>query len=377
MEAEMVVKIADSVFTAFGLGTDTNYREIKSGHTTLKRQENKWNLPNPFMASIIDDTLIKRLCEEYAINNDYTRLEQMALIVALDALETIKEEVRLKDSVFVFASTKGNVHLLANNGSRNEEVSLWTTAAKIAKHLGSEQSPLVVSNACISGLQAQLEASRLLVTHQTDTVVVIAMDMLSPFIVSGFQSFKAVSDEPCRPFDEERLGLNLGEAAACCIYQRTQKKHGWCMKKGGVFNDAYHISHPARNAEGSYLALKHVLEEGERIHLINVHGTATMYNDEMEAQAIHRAGLGDVPINSLKGYFGHTMGAAGLLETLLSMKALDDGVILGTKGFENLGVSHPVNICADNRKAAGKHFIKLISGFGGCNAAIRFDVVEE
>ena len=109
--------------------------------------------------------------------------------------------------------------------------------------------------------------------------------------------------------------------------------------------------------------------------LVNVHGTATMYNDEMEAVALDRAGLSDVPINSLKGFWGHTLGAAGLLETLITMASLDNGVVLGTKGFSALGVSRNINISADNRKATGKRFIKLISGFGGCNAAMAFETI--
>ena len=101
-----------------------------------------------------------------------------------------------------------------------------------------------------------------------------------------------------------------------------------------------------------------------------------MYNDEMEAVALARAGLAEVPINSLKGHFGHTLGAAGLLETLITMASLDDHTILGTKGFSSLGVSRKINIQAENQTARGKRFIKLISGFGGCNAAMRFETTE-
>ena len=226
-------------------------------------------------------------------------------------------------------------------------------------------------------MQAQIEAERILIAGKAEYVITIAADMLLPFIVSGFQAFKAISDEECRPFDEDRLGLNLGEAAACVIYKRASEIKDnacWRIESKAVFNDAFHISHPSKTAEGSYLALKTVIEDihPESITMINVHGTATMYNDEMEAVAINRAGLAEVPINSLKGFFGHTMGAAGLVETLITMQSLDDGVILGTKGFCNLGVSRKVNISSHNREAKGMRFIKLISGFGGCNAAVRY-----
>ena len=106
------------------------------------------------------------------------------------------------------------------------------------------------------------------------------------------------------------------------------------------------------------------------IAFLNAHGTATLFNDEMESVAIDRAGLNEVPVNSLKGYFGHTMGAAGVLETIISMQALDDGLVLGTKGFEHLGVSKHINVSAENKQTTKHAFVKMMSGFGGCNAAI-------
>ena len=92
----------------------------------------------------------------------------------------------------------------------------------------------------------------------------------------------------------------------------------------------------------------------------------------MESAAIDRAGLIDVPVNSLKGYYGHTMGAAGVLESILSMKAVDDGTVLGTRGYEELGVSHPVKVSASHSTTRKQAFLKLLSGFGGCNAAMLF-----
>jgi 3-oxoacyl-[acyl-carrier-protein] synthase-1 len=110
----------------------------------------------------------------------------------------------------------------------------------------------------------------------------------------------------------------------------------------------------------------------DELAFINVHGTSTMYNDEMESAAIDRAGLLDVPVNSLKGYYGHTMGAAGVLETILSMAAVDDGCILGTRGYEELGVSHRVRVSGQHAATTKQSFLKLLSGFGGCNAAMLF-----
>ena len=374
----MVVKLADSILSPYGLGTEANYRSIKDGKSCLQKYVGKWGLPEPFYAAFIADGFLKEQCQILRIGNEYTRLEQMAIVVINDAVRTLNLNLSDNNILFVFATTKGNVHLLGDNISMPmESLHLTQMAKKVAKWFGNNTCPLVVSNACISGLQAQIEAERILSAGKAEYIVTVAVDMLSPFIVSGFQAFKAISDDVCRPFDEDRLGLNLGEAAACVIYKCAsgiEKQTCWRIESKAVFNDAFHISHPSKTAEGSYLALKTVTEDvnPESITMINVHGTATMYNDEMEAVAINRAGLAEVPINSLKGFFGHTMGAAGLVETLITMQSLDDGVILGTKGFYHLGVSRKVNITSDDREAKGRHFIKLISGFGGCNAAVRF-----
>jgi 3-oxoacyl-[acyl-carrier-protein] synthase-1 len=108
----------------------------------------------------------------------------------------------------------------------------------------------------------------------------------------------------------------------------------------------------------------------ERLAFINAHGTATMFNDQMESVAITGAGLGEIPVNAYKGYFGHTLGAAGVLETVLSMAAADDHTILATRGFEERGVSGKVQISAQNSTTDKCSFVKMISGFGGCNGAI-------
>lgn len=383
MEEKMVVKIGDSLLTAFGLGTTKSYEAVKAGQSCLGRQEGKWELPEPFIASFIEDRLLEEECRKLHIGKEYTRFEQMAIIVANEAIRQAGVDPQGQDVRFILSTTKGNVDQLGLPHVDDGKLDLPSTASRIARWFGNPNKPITVSNACISGLHAQIEAWRILRGEMANIAIILAADMLSPFVVSGFQVFRAASDEPCRPFDEERLGLNLGEAAACAIYKRVSpeevKAGSWVIGKGAVYNDAYHISHPSRTAEGSFRALKAVAGgyTAEDFAMVNVHGTATLYNDEMESTALYRAGLSNVPINSLKGYFGHTMGATGLLETLITMRSLEDGTILGTKGYHAEGVSHHVDISEENRPAKGKRFIKLISGFGGCNAAVRYEYVQD
>ena len=261
-----------------------------------------------------------------------------------------------------------------------ERVLPGVSANIICRHFGNPNPPLVVSNACISGLSAQIVAMRSIEAGLCDTAVVIGCDVQSDFIISGFQCLHALSPDPCRPFDRDRCGLNLGEAAATIVYCRDKKDltgGEWHAEAGVMCNDANHISGPSRTGEGSYRCLQALNTNKEDLAFISVHGTSTLYNDEMESIAIERAGLCDVPLFSLKGIYGHTMGAAGVLETILSMQALEHGVVFGTRGFENLGVSHNVNVCAEHRATDKHSFVKLLSGFGGCNAAMLFRMTED
>lgn len=273
---------------------------------------------------------------------------------------------------FILSTIKGDIEKLGSG-----DVSLAASAAHIARALGVQAAPVVVSNACISGVAALVQGMRMIRDGAFRHVIVVGAELQSRFIVTGFQALKALSQEPCRPFDAARDGLNLGEAAAAMVLtalDTPEESAGWELLSGAIRNDANHISGPSRTGEGSYNALRAVLPfvRKEDLAFVNVHGTATRYNDEMEAIALDRAGLLDVPINSLKGVFGHTMGAAGILESILSMEALEAGIVLPTRGFHELGVSAPVKVSACEQAVRGNAFVKLLSGFGGVNGALLF-----
>ncbi len=375
----MIRKIADNITSPLGLTTADNYKAVCEGKSCLKRYEGKWELPEPFVASLFQDGQIEDMfISEINSGDAYTRFEKMVLLSATKAIEDSGIDASSDKTIFVLSTTKGNVSLLEKNvcGVDDNRVLLGVMANVISCHFGNSNMPIVVSNACISGVCAQIVAKRCLESSKYDNAVVIGADEQSPFIVSGFMSFRALSPEVCRPFSKNRNGLNLGEAAATIIYQRCDNViDGWQAVKGAIRNDANHISGPSRTGEGSYRALKYVMTDEvvpADIAVVNVHGTATVYNDDMESIALSRAGLSDTPINGYKGYYGHTMGAAGILESILSMKALDNGLILPTRGFDEIGVTHPVNISNKYRHTDKKKFIKLLSGFGGCNVAMLF-----
>ena len=369
----MIRKIADNIYSPLGVTTAENYAAVKQGRSMLHSYPaGTMDLPEAFTASLFDWGRVEPL-------DGYTRFERIVIQSVGRALAQTDIDVHSDRVLFVLSTTKGNVELLDSRSQQfpADRVLPGVAARVVAAYFGFNRQPLVVSNACISGLSAQITAMRLIESGACDVAVVCGADVQSRFIISGFGSFKALSPMECRPFDIERLGLNLGEAAATVIYERSEvrgERIEWFAVRGAVRNDAFHISGPSPKGEGSYRAIRAALGDtpADELAFINVHGTSTMYNDEMESAAIDRAGLLDVPVNSLKGYYGHTMGAAGVLETILSMAAVDDGCILGTRGYEELGVSHRVRVSGQHAATTKQSFLKLLSGFGGCNAAMLF-----
>lgn len=356
----MAYIIADNIISPLGETSEENYLSVKAGRSGIRAYEpGTCNIPEGFYASLL-----------------FEDFETLALRSAQKAIANAQLELKGKRTAFILSSTKGNIE---------ENISLADSAQRIASQLGIDAKPIVVCNACISGLSALILGNRLIDSGLYDAAIVCGCDTPRQFILSGFQSLKALSPEPCRPFDMERMGLNLGEAAATLILSKNPiQGNSWRMEDGFIRNDAFHISTPSKTADGLYLSLQRTLESftkeisstckqidmKEHLAFINTHGTATLFNDQMESVAIGRAGLSDLPANAYKNFWGHTMGAAGILETIISMKAIDDDTILGTRGFSELGVSGKMNICAENRPTDKKGFIKMLSGFGGCNATI-------
>jgi len=363
----MIYKIADNITSPLGVTTEENYQAIKAGRSALKAYVGYQGIPEPFTASLFTE----QQKESMAVDG-LTRFESMVIASAGKAIHDAGIDVSDQRTILILSTTKGNVELLSKGAVPDREFP-GVCAQRIADVLGFRTVPIVVCNACISGLSAIILAMRLLDHGDYDYAVVSGADSQTPFIISGFQSLKALSPDECRPFDMERTGLNLGEASATMVFSsKPASASAWSISSGCVRNDAFHVSAPARDGEGARLVLQAVTEgrDSSDIAFVNAHGTATMFNDQMESVAIARAGLSDVPVNGLKGYYGHTMGAAGILETIISMRAADDHLVIGTRGFLELGVSGKILLSPDHQPATGNSFVKMLSGFGGCNAAI-------
>ena len=354
-----VVCIGESILSPLGATPAENFAAVCRSGSALRRYEGMFGVREPFVASLMDRA-------QWTVPGR-TFFDSIVIEAARRAVEAAGIDPASPRTAFVLSTIKGNIEFIDT-----QDVTLAASARRLAEAFGNPTPAVVVSNACISGLAALLQGRRMLLGGGYDHVVVVGAEVQSRFIVTGFQSLKALSEAPCKPFDASRDGLNLGEAAAAVVLGFGED--GWELVDGAVRNDANHISGPSRTGEGSYKALRYVLKHTspDELAFINVHGTSTLYNDEMEAIAIDRAGLLDVPVNALKGTFGHTMGAAGILESILSMHAVDAGIVLPTRGFSELGVSRPVRVSAQAGTTDKRAFVKLLSGFGGVNGALLF-----
>lgn len=364
---------ADNVLSPIGKTTTENFDQLKKNVTGVKEQSNPVISPRPFFASLFNES-------EINIESGRTKFEQLLIDSMADALPNSGVDPTDKKTILIISSTKGNISLLETQEYTPElesRIALSTSAKIVTEHFGFVNTPIIISNACISGVVGILTGMRLLRTGQYENAVVAGADVVSSFILSGFESFQALSPQVCRPFDKSRDGLNLGEGAATVVLS-TNKKYAQNIKvlAGSVSNDANHISGPSRTGKELSFAIDQSLKEAglsvDEIDFISAHGTATPYNDEMEAKAINLSELRSVPLNSLKGYYGHTLGAAGLIESIISLQSLKEGLLLPTSGYNESGVTQPVSVVADIQPIQAKNFLKTASGFGGCNAAVIF-----
>lgn len=367
-----VFVVADNVYSPIGKTTAENFLSLKNGVSGVKQHNPGAISARPFFAALFGSN------EQISANSVHTKFERLLIASIDDALTQAEIDASDSKTILIISTTKGNISLLETekySETLRKRMALTTSSQIIASHVGFANQPIVVTSACISGVLSIITGMRLLRTGAFENAVIAGADVISKFILSGFQSFQALSPGICRPFDKSHDGLNLGEGAATVILSTQKKFTGNIKIKGGsLSNDANHISGPSRTGvELAYAISRSMndagLNRGE-IDFISAHGTGTVYNDEMEANAVRIAGLMDTPLNSLKGYYGHTLGAAGLIETVISIESLRQKLFLGTPGFENVAELHWVNVSAENRDIDAQNFLKTASGFGGCNAAV-------
>ena len=373
--------MSDNIISPLGFTTEDNFYQLSQNKSGISHCNEQKFSTNPFYAALLNQEQNNKLDNCTSSGTGYTKFEKLLIQSISTALESTSVNPRNAETGLVISTTKGNIGLLETEESSEgfrERVALYTSAKLVAEYFGFTSKPIIVSNACISGLTALLTGKRMIQSGRYKNVIVTGADVISRFILSGFQSFQAVSDKPCKPFDKDRNGVTLGEASATIILSCENQKKNQSIEfvSGAVSNDANHISGPSRTGKELSIAVNKALNDAKLspkdIGFISAHGTATVYNDEMEAKAFSLSNLQQIPVNSLKGYYGHTLGAAGIVESIVSVHSLEKEIVLPTAGFEQSGVSANINICKTVQSIKSEAVLKTASGFGGCNAAVIF-----
>lgn len=382
------VYIADTaMITSLGQGVDRNFNALVDGESGVEKSSSPRVTQSSVTAGLISEEIYEDLERQFGKDAN-----SRAELLAISCINELRWDSTVRTGL-VIASAKGNISFLEDNHYTDAEsiksdsrIMFGSMGEHIASRFGiAKDDTCIISNACISGVSAIAFARRMILAGHYSQMVVVGMDVQNRFITSGFASFKSLSDDLCRPYDASRCGLNLGEACGAMLLTAKPASCSDCngcqpvvsIDGGAMTDDANHISGPSRTGDGLFFAMRKSMEEAnvsaEQIDVLQMHGTATAYNDEMESKAVSLARLQDVPAQSLKPYFGHTMGASGVIETIILAEEMKRGIFVGTKSFENLGVPMPVNVSANNRiiKESGKIYgLKTASGFGGTNAAV-------
>ncbi|MDF2448919.1 MAG: 3-oxoacyl-(acyl-carrier-protein) synthase [Bacteroidota bacterium] len=377
----MIFASYNNIISPLGFSTEENFHAVTHSKTGVRKIIFPF-ATEPFCVAKIDDEKIKEHVSVIQAPESFTKLEQLSILSIQDVIRKSGLDPSGERTLLLYSTTKGNIDVLENSypHMNPNRVYLSELGKQLQSYFKFKHTPLILSNACISGILGIIVAKRLIETKQYDNVIVCGGDILSEFTMSGFKSFNALSGDPSKPFDANRTGINLGEAVASILItnQKTYAgKYDAEVVAGASANDANHISGPSRTGEGLFQCLQQILKDNHsEIGFISAHGTATPYNDEMESIAFERSGLSEVPVNSLKGYYGHTLGAAGVLETILSLESMKHQRLIKSEGYEIKGISGHITMIDRHKEKAFNSFIKTASGFGGCNAAALFKKIN-
>lgn len=365
---------SNNIISSLGFNTKENIHKIKKGISGIKFHRN-FGYMYEYTAKV-ENKILNEKFSKIGANKDYTKLEKMMILSLNDTISKSPFSIT-KDTALIISTTKGNIDMLGSKNSKlhSDRVYLTKLGEVVKKFFKFYNDPIIICNACVSGVLGITVAKKLIKNKNYKDAFVVAGDIVSNFTLSGFKSLQAISNKPCSPYSKNRNGISLGEAAvSVAISSKINSKNIAEIIGEGESNDANHISGPSRNGEGLFKSINKALNmaclSGNEIEYICAHGTATVYNDEMEAQAFTRLNMQNIPLNSLKGYFGHTLGAAGLLETIIATKSMNNNYLYKSYGFNKIGLTLPLNIIKKNQKKNLSIILKTASGFGGSNVAI-------
>lgn len=370
--------------TAVGCGVDALLAALRTNASGLRGCA-KFNSPR-FQSSVVGAVSPEWWGERPAgVEDPAWQLATISLKEARGEATSILSSISPARAGLVLSTTKANVEALERfadgrpcSDSARRHLQGNLLADDLAAEHGARGPVQCVSTACVSGLIAIQQGAKMIQRGEADAVFVVGVDHLSAFVVAGFTALKALDPDGCRPFDASRCGLSPGEAGAAIVLVRDNfatassiKIRGW-----GGSNDANHLTGPSRDGSGLAQAIRSALASAKlspaEIDYVNAHGTGTPYNDAMESLALKTI-FGDAcpPFSGLKGMLGHTLGAAGVVETIACVLAMRENFLPGTPRLNNAAEGVPAGIVREPRAGARlKYVLKLNTGFGGTNGAL-------
>ena len=367
-----VVIVACDMTTAYGLGVDACWDGLISGKSAIRRLER--------FATEAFKSENAAAVSDLILDSDKSLVMQM-----LESLFKRGGSCIPSDAALFLATTTGEIDILEKHvltgkpdaaGSRFDYL-----LEKVRRLSGVERPGVVISAACASSNVAVAHAASMIANSENSCALIVATDSVSEFVFSGFSVINALCKNKAMPFDKQRDGLSLGEASGFLLLMsesRALKEKrtiiaevaGW-----GSSNDANHITGPSRDGEGLRLAIDKALHSAnissEEIGCISAHGTGTIYNDSMEMKAFKAAfDNHKVPTYSIKGGTGHTLGAAGLVETIVAVKSLKEKIVPPTVNLSEIDDEAQDWVSKEPRSFNGSMTLSTNSGFGGINAAL-------
>ncbi|MCP4176279.1 MAG: beta-ketoacyl-[acyl-carrier-protein] synthase family protein [bacterium] len=371
MTKNKVVITDANIITGYGYGIDLCWNKLLSNKTSIKKNI-RFSTKN-----FISD--YAALVPGISVHKETSCIMQM--------LTPLFDDMQIHlpaNSSLMLATTTGEVELLEQSiikqDNKIKESGINTLLQKIQEKLKLKKNGMIISAACASSTTAIAQAASMIKNGLNDSILVIGCDSVSEFIYSGFSALQALGKEHAKPFDRNRDGLTLGDGAGYVLLMSESKAckegrnclgyvSGW-----GLSNDSNHITGPSRDGSGLAAAIQISLKtaniSSDKLGSISAHGTGTLYNDSMEIKAFKSVIKTPIPTYSIKGGTGHTLGAAGLIETLVCLKSLNENIIPPSIGIENVADDAKKWINRKPNDISSNHCLSTNSGFGGINASL-------
>ena len=367
-----VVWITDAnTVTGLGQNLEDLWQRLLSGHSAIVPVD---RFPVTGYKGCYAAT-IKGLSREgtrSAFHNLLTRL--------FHGMETVPADARLYTAT-AKAGVDNLEYMRKKEPADASDILLTAVAERVGRLLGLKDPGTNISAACASSAIAIAKGAALIAAGRAECVLVCCIDLVTEFVFSGFSALGALSATPCTPFDRDRSGLTLGEGAAALLLMKAERakkegrSHLGTVLGWGVASDGFHVTAPDPNARGLLIAVNDALHRAnlapEAISAVCAHGTGTVFNDHMELTAFDQLFRDrKLPVYSIKGAVGHTLGAAGGIEVAVALKSLSEGIVPPTVGFRKGDERTTGRVSLKPAVLSGNYILSTNSGFGGINAAL-------